>query len=113
MREGHSLPVWPILVSSFGKPCMAKRQTFLTTHNSDPGAARPEPGSDCAAPRRVAHVGAAGVDAAGRSVSILHVVLSRPSNTVAAISPNKPYHLIKQVVVSIVGVVSHMSDFRL
>ena len=28
MREGHSLPVWPILVSSFGKPFMAKRQTF-------------------------------------------------------------------------------------
>src|SRR4030095_5617439 len=37
----------------------------------------------------------------------------RPSNTVAAMAPNKPYSLIKPAVVSITGMVCCISDFRL
>jgi hypothetical protein len=48
-----------------------------------------------------------------KGLSPMSARTSRPSNTVAAIPPNKLYSLIKPVVVSIMEMVGCISDFRL
>ena len=55
-----------------GRPMADHVRKPTMRHRSGPGAARPEPDSDCAPVGRVAHVRAAGVGAAGGPVSLLH-----------------------------------------